>query len=141
MTIDNAVLRSEIDLVRHGVGDADSLMGALRRSVLLVPQPPAPPGAEGVAQENRSTVLSGDQDGLRWIYAFTSPEELAGYFVARGEGDQEVPYLTVRGDRLLDVAVPALGVPGGIAVDVAGEAPMLFPAVEGAVGRVEGQDA
>ncbi len=42
-----------------------------------------------------------------------------------------MPYLTVRGDRLLDVAVPALGVPGGIAVDVAGEAPMLFPVVEG----------
>ena len=34
MTIDDSVLRSEIDLLRHGVGDAEALVGSLRRSVL-----------------------------------------------------------------------------------------------------------
>ena len=128
MTIDNSVLRSEIDLLRHGVGDAEALMGSLRRSVLYVPcagEVPADPA------EVPPAVRSGDQDGLRWIYAFTSPTELADFLRARGEGEDEVGYLTVRGDRLLDVAVPALGVPGGVAVDVAGDRPMLFPAVPG----------
>lgn len=128
MTIENAVLRSEIDLVRHGVGDAEALMGSLRRSVLYVPC--AGPVPADPADTPRA-VRSGDQDGIRWIYAFTTPTELADFLLARGEGEDEVGYLTVRGDRLLDVAVPALGVPGGVAVDVAGDRPMLFPAVPG----------
>jgi len=128
VTIDNSVLRSEIDLLRHGAGDAEALMGSLRRSVLLVPcagEPPADPA------DVPRAVRSGDQDGIRWIYAFTTPTELADFLLARGEAEGEVGYLTVRGDRLLDVAVPALGVPGGVAVDVAGDRPMLFPAVPG----------
>ena len=129
MTIDNSVLRSEIDLLRHGVGDAEALMGSLRRSVLYVPcagEAPADP-----ENDVPRAVRSGDQDGIRWIYAFTTPTELADFLLARGEGEAEVGYLTVRGDRLLDAAVPALGVPGGVAVDVAGDRPMLFPAVPG----------
>lgn len=87
-------------------------------------------GPRGPGRDARA-VRSGDQGGIRWIYAFTTPTELADFLLARGEGEAEVGYLTVRGDRLLDVAVPALGVPGGVAVDVAGDRPVLFPAVPG----------
>lgn len=68
MTIDNSVLRSEIDLLRHGVGDAASLMGSLRRSVLFLPcagEVPAEPA------DTPRAVRSGDEGGIRWIYAFT----------------------------------------------------------------------
>ncbi|WP_327065797.1 hypothetical protein [Kitasatospora sp. NBC_01302] len=46
---------------------------------------------------------------------------------------EPVEYLTVYGWRLLDVAVPMLGVPAGIALDVAGTAPFLSPPVVGVV--------
>lgn len=120
-SIGDTVLRSEIDLLRHGVGDADALMGALRRRVLYVPQC------------GEDAVMPGDQDGLRLIYAFTTPEEMATFFLARDRGEQEVAYLTARGERLLDTALPALDLPGGVAVDVAGDRPMLFPGVRGVV--------
>ena len=121
MFVDNSVLRSEIRMTRHGVGDPESLIAALRHSVLLVPRS----GEDGL--------VAGDREGLRWIHAFTSPQRLADFYLARGEGDESVRYLTVRGDRLLDVALPRAGVPAGLAVDVASEEPMLFPAAVGVV--------
>ncbi|MGE7439870.1 SseB family protein [Kitasatospora sp. NPDC001175] len=70
---------------------------------------------------------------MRWIYAFSGEAELAAFARARDfEGDR-LDYLTVYGSRLLDVAVPALGVPGGVVLDVAGRLPMLFPPVRGIV--------
>ena len=121
MFVDNSVLRSEIRMTRNGVGDPESLMTALRHGVLLVPRS----GEDGL--------MAGDREGLRWIYAFTSPERLADFFLARGEGDRPVRYLTVRGDRLLDVALPRAGGPAGLAVDVGSAEPMLFPAAVGVV--------
>jgi hypothetical protein len=117
----NAVLHAEIQMVHRGLGDADELIAAVRASVLHVP----------LAGED--SLLAGDQDGVTWLYGFTTPEELAELFLLRGQAHEPVRYLTVRGDRLLDVAVPGIEGPGGLAVDVAGEAPMLFPAVAGIV--------
>ncbi len=119
--MDNSVLRSEIAMVRNGVGDGESLVSSLRDSVLYVPT------------SSETALMSGDRGGVRWIYGFTTEAELADFFLARGEGDDEVAYMTIRGDRLLDVALPAMGVPGGIAVDVAGDQPMVFPGVVGVV--------
>jgi hypothetical protein len=121
VSVNNSVLRGEIAMVRHGVGDAESLIASLRDSVLYVPT------------SSDTALMAGDWGGVRWIYGFTTEQELADFFLARGEGDDEVAYMTIRGDRLLDVALPAMEVPGGIAVDVAGEQPLVFPGVVGVV--------
>ncbi|MFD5464806.1 SseB family protein [Kitasatospora sp. NPDC127059] len=78
-------------------------------------------------------VWTADEGGLRWVFAFSSEEELAAFVHSKGLPLDGFPYLTVLGSRLLDVAVPGLGVPGGIALDVAGKEPMLFPPVRGIV--------
>ncbi|MFI6448119.1 hypothetical protein [Kitasatospora sp. NPDC050543] len=43
------------------------------------------------------------------------------------------PYVTVHGARLLDIAVPAVGVPAGVVLDVAGPSPAFLPPVTGIV--------
>ncbi len=53
----------------------------------------------------------------------------------------EQAYLTVRGSRLLDVAIPGLGIPAGVAIDVAGAQPMLLPPVTGIVREEVAVDA
>ncbi|WP_307853147.1 SseB family protein [Kitasatospora sp. RG8] len=68
------------------------------------------------------------EGGLRWIFAFTSEEELAAFARVKGVPVDGLPYLTV-----LDVAVAGLGVAGGVALDVAGAEPMLFPPMRGIV--------
>jgi hypothetical protein len=96
--------------------DRDRLIGGLRAALLLLPTD----GAESVftAQEN----------GLHWVYAFTGTERLARFAAARGEGEREWPYLTVRGSRLAEVVLPELGPDVALAVNVAGPCPGLFPA-------------
>ncbi|GAB2722484.1 SseB family protein [Kitasatospora kifunensis] len=76
--------------------------------------------------------LAGDVGGVRWLYVFTGEAGLARFASARGLV-APVEYLTVYGARLLDVAMPALGVPAGVALDVAGPAPFLLPPVVGVV--------
>ncbi|WP_431675990.1 SseB family protein [Kitasatospora sp. KL5] len=105
------------------------MLAVFRSSAVLVPQT-----ADGL-------VWSGDGGGIRWIYAFSSEPELAAFLTARAEGPGEVRYLTVFGARLLDVAVPAAGVPCGVALDVAGAQPMLFPPVVGIVPDAAAVDA
>lgn len=117
----NAPLRTEIELVRGGVGDADSVRRTLRESVLYL------------LRTGDDAVMSADADGIRWLYAFTTRLELARFAAVRGGRDEVVDYLTVRGDRLLDTGVPSTGLPTGLAVDVAGDRPMLFPPVSGIV--------
>lgn len=116
--IDNSVLRTEISMVRNGVGDPEALMDGLRRSVLFVPTT-----LDGAG-------LVADLEGLRWLYAFTSPAEMAAYFSAREEIGEPVDFVTVLGERLVDVVIPAMGTPAGIAVDVAGQEPIMFPLVD-----------
>ncbi|MFF3911679.1 hypothetical protein ACFYZJ_38445 [Streptomyces sp. NPDC001848] len=101
--------------------DGAALVGEFRRALLLVP-------LIGEA------VWSADSGGVRWVYAFTGEESLGRFLAARGVGPgAEVRYMRVYGARLLDVAVPAIGVPAGIAVDVAGPWPGLLPPVVGIV--------
>ncbi|KJY32796.1 hypothetical protein VR45_21580 [Streptomyces sp. NRRL S-495] len=80
-----------------------------------------------------TAVRTADVGGLRWILAFSSESQLALFAESRGLSADGLPYLTVLGARLLDVAVPQLGVPGGIALNIAGTEPMLFPPVRGIV--------
>ncbi|TCK20142.1 SseB family protein [Pseudonocardia endophytica] len=102
-------LTSEIDAYHDGVPCPEALAAALRGSELLVP------------------LVDGDlpmcvaDRGLVWICAFTSSRSLARFATARGGGDDEWTYRRVRGTELTDLAY-------GVAVDLGGRRPMLFPA-------------
>lgn len=110
----NAALRSEIRLVRQGFGDADALMRALAESVLYVPLVGGPDAGPGLACV--------EAEGVVWVLGFTDLAELAAYQVRHGDADGPCDYLTVVGSRLLRVAMSS-----GLALDVAGEHPVMFP--------------
>lgn len=97
------------------------LLGEFRRTAVLVPFD---------AQESLWTA---DFGGVRWICAFSDEEALARFAVARGEAGREWTYRTVLGARLLDVMVPMLPGPGGVALDAGSEDGALFPPVAGIV--------
>ncbi|MFF8831939.1 SseB family protein [Streptomyces sp. NPDC015131] len=97
------------------------LLGEFRRTAVLVPIDPY------------GSLWTADQGGVRWICAFTNRESLARFARARGEGGREWEYRTVLGARLLDVLVPMLGVPAGVALDAGGDDGVLFPPVRGIV--------
>jgi len=125
----NAPLRTEIQLVRGGVGDAASFDRSLRESVLYV------------LRWSETALLTGDQDGVRWLYAFTSVRDLARYAALRGADESvDVDFMTVRADRLLEVALPELattaGMPVGLAIDVGSTSPMLVPSAPDSAGGV-----
>lgn len=105
-----------------------ALLGEFRRTAVLVPL---------VAGESHDgeRVLTADLNGLRWIYAFSDEAALARFALARGEGGREWPYRRVWGARLLDVAVPLVGVPCGVVLDAGdgAEGGVLFPPVRGVV--------
>ena len=86
-------------------------------------------------------MLTGDHGGVRWVLAFTGESEIARFAAAHEKDDRAVDYLSTRGARLLDVAVPELGVPGGVALDVAGKRPMFLPPVVGIVPETVAVDA
>jgi SseB protein N-terminal domain len=99
-----------------GATDGEQLVAGVREALLVVPT------------DGDESVLTAEQDGARFLYAFTSTEQLARFAAARGEGDREWSYLTVRGSRLAEVLAPELGTDAVLAVDVAGPCPGLFPA-------------
>ncbi|MCF3960435.1 hypothetical protein [Streptomyces fuscigenes] len=104
------------------------LLGEFRRSAVLVPL------GEDAGDEGRGGFLTADFNGIRFILAFSDEHALARYAVARGEPAREWAYQSVLGAKLLDVAVPAAGVPCGVALDCAdGENGMVFPPVRGIV--------
>ncbi|MEU4585781.1 hypothetical protein AB0F92_27445 [Kitasatospora aureofaciens] len=111
----------QVRMLRLGLGDPAVMLAQFRLSAVLVPL------------WGDDAVWTGDEGGLRWIFAFSSEEELAAFVQSKDLPLDGFPYMTVLGSRLLDVAVPGLGVPGGIALDVAGKEPMLFPPVRGIV--------
>ncbi|MFJ9035357.1 hypothetical protein ACIRF8_02020 [Streptomyces sp. NPDC102406] len=104
------------------------LLGEFRRTAVLVPLGvPEGPGDE-------PAMLTADLNGIRFILAFSDEQALARYAQARGEYSREWTYRTVLGAKLLDVAVPAAGVPCGVALDCAdGPDGMVFPPVMGIV--------
>ncbi|MEV5545518.1 SseB family protein [Streptomyces sp. NPDC052309] len=106
-----------------------ALVGEFRRTAVLVPL------------DEDEIPLTGDQGGVRWIYAFTDEAALARFAIARGEQRREWTFRQVLGARLLDVAVPAVGVPCGIAVDVGSEDGVLLPPAVGIVPDFAAVDA
>ncbi|MFF0159074.1 hypothetical protein ACFYRY_16285 [Streptomyces sp. NPDC005263] len=100
-----------------------ALLGEFRRTPVLVPL------------DGNEDPLVGDYRGVRWVYAFSDESALARFAIARGEGSREWAYQRVLGARLLDAAVPAAGVPCGVALDVGSEddGGVLFPPVVGIV--------
>ncbi|WP_333768807.1 hypothetical protein [Streptomyces sp. IBSBF 2435] len=118
----HAALASELADLHAGNGDPDALLDAFRASLVMVP-----------------TLGDGDLwatslGGVHWVYAFSDGTELARFAVARGaDGSSDVDYVTVYGWRLLDEVVAAVGEPAGVALDVAGRLPMIFPPVAGVV--------
>ncbi|GAB4584364.1 hypothetical protein [Nocardia sp. IFM 10818] len=111
-----AVLRAEIESFYAGFGNPAALREAFREAVLLVPL------AEG------ARITTSKYRGVDWICAFTSAGEYAGWLSRREELDAAgaYPYRTLKGWRLADFAAGCVN-PTGVAVDIAGRAPMAFP--------------
>lgn len=104
------------------------LLGEFRRTAVLVPL------GDGPGPDEERGLLTADFDGIRFILAFSDEQSLARYAQARGEYTREWTYQSILGARLLDVAVPAAGVPCGVALDCAdGPDGMVFPPVRGIV--------
>ncbi|MFI8517557.1 SseB family protein [Streptomyces sp. NPDC085481] len=102
-------------------GEFARLLGAFRRTAVLVPF------------DEFGSLWTADFDGVRWICAFSDEEALARFAVARGEAGREWTYRTVLGARLLDVMVPMLPGPGGVALDAGSADGTVFPPVAGIV--------
>lgn len=118
------VVRSEA--VAGGEREFAALLGEFRRTAVLL--------ALGLSGSGEGMPLTVEWGGVRWILAFSDEAALARFAVARGEGGREWAYRRVLGARLLDVAVPAVGVACGVALDAAdGEDGVLFPPVTGIV--------
>ncbi|MET9768632.1 SseB family protein [Streptomyces sp. NPDC006415] len=97
------------------------LLGEFRRTAVLVPFDPY------------GSLWTADQNGVRWICAFSDEEALARFAQAQGEGKREWTYRTILGARLLDVMVPMLPGPAGVALDAGSTDGVLFPPVAGIV--------
>ncbi|WTU50218.1 SseB family protein [Streptomyces sp. NBC_00057] len=97
------------------------LLGEFRRTAVLVPL------------DEAGDLWSAEQNGVRWICAFSDEEALARFARARGDAGREWTYQAVLGARLLDVMVPMLPGPAGVALDAGSEDGMLFPPVAGIV--------
>jgi hypothetical protein len=110
--------------------EAAALLGEFRRTAVLVPL------------SDDGFPLTGEYGGVRWIYAFSDEPSLARFAIARGEGTREWTYDRVLGARLLDVAIPAMPEPYGVALDVGSEGQgALFPPVTGIVPDAAAVDA
>jgi hypothetical protein len=104
-----------------GHGDPQALVGEFRATRVLCPL------------TDRGELWSAQWEGVSWLYAFTSEQSLARFARARDAGAQRWEFARIEGGRLLDLGVPALDGPAGVAVDVGSARPMLFPPVAGIV--------
>lgn len=100
------------------------LLGEFRRAAVLVPF------------DAHGSLWTADFHGVRWIVAFSDEEALSRFAHAQGDAGREWEFRTVLGARLLDVMVPMLAGPAGVALDAGSEEGMLFPPVEGVVPEV-----
>ncbi len=97
------------------------LLGEFRRTAVLVPIDPY------------GSLWTAEQGGVRWICAFSDEDSLARFAQAQGDVEREWTYQTILGARLLDVMVPMLPVPAGVALDAGSDEGVLFPPVAGIV--------
>ncbi|MFF8988301.1 hypothetical protein ACF08E_33615 [Streptomyces globisporus] len=132
---DGAALADRIAERRAGVGDPGALVGELRRALVLVPY-------------DRGGLWTAEFGGIRWVCGFTDEAALARFAEERAvaEGAEDASrsweYAAFRGARLLDEVIPAMGVPAGVAVNVADrDGSMLFPPVVGIVPDAVAVDA
>ncbi|MET9595663.1 SseB family protein [Streptomyces sp. NPDC006516] len=113
---------AEEERVRAARREFAVLLGEFRRTAVLVPL------------DSKGDLWSAEQNGVRWICAFSDEEALARFALARGDGGREWTYRAVLGARLLDVMVPLLPGPAGVALDAGSvDGGMLFPPVAGIV--------
>lgn len=111
-----------VERVRGGEAAGAAMVERFRDTAVLVPL------------DGRGRLAAADAGGIRWVFAFTTPAELAAWVLARGgDGDAEQRYVTVLGRRLLTVAPASHDGPVGVALDVAGDRPMLLPPMRGIV--------
>lgn len=114
-------LIDEVAAIHAGQPEPAALVGEFRRTHVLIPTV-------------NDALLSTELDGIRWLYAFTDEEALARFALGRGaEPGDEWQYLTVSGARVLDVLIPAIEGPTGVALDAGSEQGALFPPVAGIV--------
>ncbi|MDF9805301.1 hypothetical protein [Streptomyces anulatus] len=133
---DGAALTDRIAERRAGVGDPRALVGELRRALVLVPY-------------DRGGLWTAEFGGVRWVCGFTDEAALARFAEERavvegaaGAASRSWEYAAFRGARLLDEVIPAMGVPAGVAVNVADpDGAMLFPPVVGIVPDAVAVDA
>ncbi|MFH9742930.1 SseB family protein [Streptomyces anulatus] len=97
------------------------LLGEFRRTAVLVPF------------DAYGSLWTADQNGVRWICAFSNEEALARFAQAQGDDEREWTYRTILGARLLDAMVPMLPGPAGVALDAGSTDGVLFPPVAGIV--------
>ncbi|KAF0848799.1 SseB family protein [Nocardia caishijiensis] len=114
--VDSARLRSEIAAFYAGFGVQNELTAAFDESTLLVPLS---------GPEDRVYTL--ESGGVAWLCAFTGVREYAQFMHARRVvADQEYRFHTFLGRRLREFAERQQQ-PVGVAVDMSGTAPMVFP--------------
>ncbi|MDQ0843710.1 hypothetical protein [Streptomyces sp. V1I6] len=119
---------------RAGTGDPRAMVGELRRAVVLVPH-------------DAGGLWTAESGGVRWIVGFTDEEALARFAQARDAGNgrdtgRSWEFAALLGARLLDEIVPAMGVPAGVAINVADPGgAMFFPPVVGIVPDAVAVDA
>ncbi|MDQ0943402.1 SseB family protein [Streptomyces sp. V1I1] len=115
----------ELGLARKRFGQ---LLDEFRSTAVLVPL------------DAHGSLWTADQNGVRWICVFSDENSLSRFAQAQGDVEREWTYRTILGARLLDVMVPMLRVPAGVALDAGSEDGMLFPPVEGIVPRAAAVD-
>ncbi|WP_432021603.1 SseB family protein [Streptomyces parvus] len=111
----------QVDALASARREFAILLGEFRRTAVLVPFDPY------------GSLWTADQNGVRWICAFSDEQALARFAQAQGDGNREWTYRTILGARLLDVMVPMLPGPAGVALDAGSMNGVLFPPVAGIV--------
>ncbi|MFI1204373.1 SseB family protein [Streptomyces sp. NPDC020883] len=114
-------LAGEVAAFHAGRPNPAALIGEFRRAVVILP----------IADD---AFLAADLDGIRWLYAFSDEDSVSRFATGRGSDPAaEWQYATVSGARILDVLIPGIEGPAGVALDAGSAQGMLFPPVSGIV--------
>lgn len=114
----NGMTEQDVEAAREEIREH---IAHFRSSVVLVPL------------DSKGGLWTADLGGISWICAFTDDAALARFTEARGDASREWTYRTVRGSRLLDEVVPAVGFSCGVALDAGSPDGTVFPPVTGIV--------
>ncbi|PJN37393.1 hypothetical protein CG747_29400 [Streptomyces sp. CB02959] len=114
-------LADEVAACHEGRPNPAALVGEFRRAIVILP----------IVDD---AFLTAELDGIRWLYVFSDEDALSSFAAERGDEPQpEWQYASVVGARVLDVLVPAIEGPVGVALDAGSERGMVFPPVSGIV--------